>query len=101
MNVGSVLRDYKNLSLMWNVDGVPLFKSSKYSSWPMYLLINELPYKQRSLKKNDILAGLWFGEEKSNMTGAENMGGGRGDNCPSTLQGGGAVPPPTFYILFL
>ena len=68
MNVGSVLRDCKNLSLMWNVDGVPLFKSSKYSLWPMYLLINELPYKQRSLKKNGILAGLWFGEEKSNMS---------------------------------
>ena len=42
MNVGPILRDCKNLSLMWNADGVPLFKSSKYSLWPMYLLINEL-----------------------------------------------------------
>ena len=68
MNVGSILREYKNLSLMWNVDGVPLFKSSKYTLWPMYLLINELPYKQRVLKENSVLAGLWFGEEKPNMS---------------------------------
>ena len=68
MKPGSILRDGNNLSLMWNVDGVPLFKSSKYSLWPMYLLINELPYKQRVLKENSILAGLWFGEEKPNMS---------------------------------
>ena len=65
---GSILRDCNNLSLTWNVDGVPLFKSSKYSLWPMYLLINELPYKQRVFKENSILAGLWFGEEKPNMS---------------------------------
>ena len=68
MSPGSILRDCNNLSLMWNVDGVPSFKSSKYSLWPLYLLINELPYKQRVLKENSILAGLWFGEEKPNMS---------------------------------
>ena len=33
-------------------------------------------------------------------TGAENMGG-RGGNCPSTLEGGGAVPPTVYLLLLL
>ena len=33
----------------------------------MYLIVNELPYKERTLKENSILAGLWFGEVKPNV----------------------------------
>ena len=40
MNSDGILADHKNLSLTWNVDGVPLSKSSKFSLWPMYFLIN-------------------------------------------------------------
>ena len=65
---GGTLTDRKNLSLTWNVDGIPLFKSSKFSLWPMYFLINELPYKLRILRENSIFAGLWFGETKPNMS---------------------------------
>ena len=68
MSSGGILTDSKNLSMTWNVDGVPLFKSSKFSLWPMYFLINELPYKLRTLKENSIFAGLWFGETKPNMS---------------------------------
>ena len=68
MASGGILSDKNNLSLTWNVDGVPLFKSSKFSLWPFYLVVNELPIKLRAIKENVILAGLWFGETKPNMT---------------------------------
>ena len=64
---GKVLSVWQNLSLTWNVDGVPIFKSSKFSIWPLYLVINELPYKLRMLKENTLFGGLWFGEIKPNI----------------------------------
>lgn len=57
-----------NVSFTWNTDGIPVFKSSKFSLWPLYLVINELPFKQRFLKENMILCGLWFGESKPFMS---------------------------------
>ncbi|KAK3107860.1 hypothetical protein FSP39_023692 [Pinctada imbricata] len=56
-----------NISLTWNTDGIPIFKSSKVSIWPLYLTINELPVKQRMQTENMILYGLWFGESKPFM----------------------------------
>ncbi|XP_053391217.1 uncharacterized protein LOC128554033 [Mercenaria mercenaria] len=56
-----------NVTFTWNTDGVPVFKSSRFSIWPMYLIVNELPYKIRMKKENMILTGLWFGEEKPIM----------------------------------
>lgn len=53
-----------NISFMWNSDGVPVFKSKKFSIWPLYLVINELPYKIRYKRANVVLAGLWFGPNK-------------------------------------
>jgi len=67
MTSNGILACNNNISLTWNVDGLPLFKSSKFSLWPMYLIVNELPYKLRILKENMIISGLWFGEAKSNM----------------------------------
>lgn len=58
------LSNPNNISLMWNTDGVPLFKSSKFSIWPFYLAINELPYYLRLRPQNVIFAGLWFGPKK-------------------------------------
>ncbi|KAJ8683858.1 hypothetical protein QAD02_019650 [Eretmocerus hayati] len=55
-----------NLTLMWNTDGVALFRSSKFNIWPLYLVINELPYSERFKKENVIFAGLWFGYTKPN-----------------------------------
>lgn len=63
----SFLRDKRNLSFTYNTDGVPLFKSSKFSLWPLYFAINELPCPQRFQKENMILAGLWYGESKPIM----------------------------------
>ena len=44
---GGVLSDQNNLSLKVNTDGVPIFKSSGYSMWPIYFEINELPPRKR------------------------------------------------------
>ena len=41
------LADDRNISFTFNTDGVPVFKSSGFSFWPLYLLINELPYRMR------------------------------------------------------
>lgn len=35
------------VTLTFNTDGIPVFKSSKYALWPMFLMVNELPYKMR------------------------------------------------------
>ena len=50
-------------SLLMNTDGVPLFKSSKVTIWPLYLVTNELPYSKCVANKNMIFAGFWFGEK--------------------------------------
>ena len=38
---GGILSAWNNLSLTWNLDGVPVFRSSKFSLWPLYLMVNE------------------------------------------------------------
>jgi Transposase family tnp2 len=55
-----------NLSLTFNCDGVPVFKSSRFSIWPILCVVNELPV---SVRANHILiAALWFGSGKPDMT---------------------------------
>ena len=44
---GNFLSHPSNFSLIFNTDGVPLYSSSGVSIWPVYLVINELPLKQR------------------------------------------------------
>ena len=61
------LADKHNISFMWNTDGIPVFRSSNFSIWPLYFRINELSPNKRGLKDNMILAGLWFGQSKPNM----------------------------------
>jgi len=59
------LNDPNNLSLSWSCDGVPVFKSAKYSIWPLYASINELPLLLR--RKFISLTALWFGTSKPRM----------------------------------
>ena len=61
-----VLLSPHNLSFTWNKDGVPVFKSSSFSLWPLYLVVNDLSPKKR-FSKDMILAGLWFGSSKPAM----------------------------------
>lgn len=61
------LNDSRNISFIYNTDGVPIFKSSKFSLWPLFLAINELPYSHRFKRDNMLLAGVWFGPDKPFM----------------------------------
>ena len=60
----SLLSNPNNISLTWNTDGVPFFKSSSFALWPLYFIVNELPYNKRIQRENMIFAGLWFGTNK-------------------------------------
>ena len=67
MKNDGILSDQRNISFTWNMDGIPVFKSSKLAIWPLFCIVNELPYAQRIRRSNMIFAGLWFGSTKPNM----------------------------------
>ena len=52
-------------SFIFNSDGSPVFKSSKFSIWPIQVNLNEVPPSVRS--KKPLTFGLWFGHDKPNM----------------------------------
>ena len=62
-----ILSDIRNISFIYNTDGVPVFKSSNFQIWPLFLAINELSPDQRFKMDNVLLAGLWFGNCKPCM----------------------------------
>lgn len=41
------LAQKRNISFIFNTDGIPVFKSSKFTFWPLLLMINELPFRMR------------------------------------------------------
>ncbi|KAK6489849.1 hypothetical protein HHUSO_G6776 [Huso huso] len=53
------------LSVNFSCDGVPVFKSSQYSIWPVLCVLNELPPVERL--KHVLMASLWFGSKKPDM----------------------------------
>ncbi len=55
----------QTLTLTFSCDGVPVFKKSPCSIWPLLFTINELPLKMR--QDNALLCGLWFGDKKPRM----------------------------------
>ncbi|XP_055850910.1 uncharacterized protein LOC129915418 isoform X2 [Episyrphus balteatus] len=57
------LKNPHNISFSWYTDGVPVFKSSQTSMWPIYLSINELPFLERKKRENTLLLGLWCGKK--------------------------------------
>ena len=54
----------EHLAFSLNTDGVPLFKSSSVSIWPVYLVVNNLPPDIRVNSENVILCALWCGPQK-------------------------------------
>jgi len=58
-----ILDFQQNISLLWNTDGVPVFKSSNFSIWPLYSVINKLPFSEHTKRENMIFTGLWFGDK--------------------------------------
>ncbi|XP_071572483.1 uncharacterized protein [Temnothorax nylanderi] len=57
---------YSYATTIFNTDGAPRFESSRYSIWPIYLQVNELPIQVRM--KRIITCGMWFGKNKPEMT---------------------------------
>ncbi|XP_037503341.2 uncharacterized protein LOC119378205 [Rhipicephalus sanguineus] len=55
-----------DITLTINLDGSPVFNSSKFSIWPVQTIINELPPGLRS--KNVTVATLWYGQSHPDMT---------------------------------
>lgn len=53
------------VTFTFNADGSPVFKSSKFSIWPVQIIINELPFSARSSRPT--LCMLWFGKDKPDM----------------------------------
>ena len=53
-------------TISFNTDGAAPFKSSKYSAWPVYLMVHEIPPQERF--SNLITCGIWFNKKKPNMT---------------------------------
>ena len=58
----------KEIQLVLNVDGAPVFKSSKLSVWPIWVQIFNLPPKLRSVFSNLSLLGLWHGKSKPDFS---------------------------------
>lgn len=48
-----------------NTDGAQKFKCSKFSIWPIMLILNELPKQVRI--DNPVVCGLYFGKKKPNL----------------------------------
>ncbi len=64
---GRFFSDKNHLAFSLSTDGVPLFKSSKLTLWPVYLTILNLPANIRMNSENVILCGLWVGPTKPEM----------------------------------
>jgi len=56
-----------HLASSFTTDGVPIFKSSRVSLWPVYLMILNLPLPARMYAENIVLCGLYVGPSKPEM----------------------------------
>uniref|UniRef100_A0A1X7TKI8 Transposase domain-containing protein n=1 Tax=Amphimedon queenslandica TaxID=400682 RepID=A0A1X7TKI8_AMPQE len=57
----------EHLGVIINTDGVPLFKSSRTTLWPVYLEIGNYPPTVRFRKENAVICGFWIGQSKPDM----------------------------------
>ncbi|KAL1435370.1 hypothetical protein MTO96_010991 [Rhipicephalus appendiculatus] len=60
------LTSKNDITLTVNSDGSPVFKSSKFSVWPVQVMVNELPVHIR--QKNVLVSALWYGQKHPDMT---------------------------------
>lgn len=65
---GRFFSNPNNLAFSLSTDGVPLYKSSKISLWPVFLVVLNLPREVRMNAENIILCGLWVGPCKPLMS---------------------------------
>ena len=61
---GAFFSHPEHLGLILSTDGVPVFKSSSGSLWPVYLSIANLPPNIRYSSAKTLICGLWFGPKK-------------------------------------
>ena len=61
---GEILSDPNSIPLQWYTDEIAVFKSSKFSIWPFYLINFYLDPREQYKAKNLILAGMWFKDKK-------------------------------------
>lgn len=59
---GNKILGLDRLTLAWNFDGVPIFKSSCASLWPILATVSELTPSARKAKM--LMCGIWFGKGK-------------------------------------
>ena len=57
---GHLFKNNKAFSFLINTDGISFCTKSKLASWPVYLVINELPLEMRYSIDNVILAGKFY-----------------------------------------
>jgi hypothetical protein len=65
---GEKFRRKEALTLMINTDGISKSKNSDLTIWPIFLVINELPFEMRFCMDNIIIAGLSVGYKKPDFT---------------------------------
>ena len=58
MAMDQFLSKAENAGLVLCSDGVPAFKSSKGSLWPVYLMVTSIPPQKRTRVNNLIVAAL-------------------------------------------
>eukprot|EP00733_Pompholyxophrys_punicea_P001014 Pompholyxophrys_punicea_v1_NODE_419_length_2008_cov_10.730671.p1 type:complete len:325 gc:universal NODE_419_length_2008_cov_10.730671:926-1900(+) len=63
----SELSEYGSLGVGLNTDGVPIFKKSKFSIWPIFMIYYDLPPAIRYKYSSMSLVGLWLSAEKPRM----------------------------------
>ena len=66
MPPGNFLSHHNSTGLVISSDGVPIFKSSKGSIWPVYLMCTSIPPHKWTRAENLVFASLWFGPTKPN-----------------------------------
>lgn len=62
-----ILSNPNALTINFNTDGSPVFKSGPNSLWPVNFVLNEIHPSQRFWAENMMLAGLWFGKKGAIM----------------------------------
>lgn len=76
---GNVYRHLKSLctdpflTLTINIDGIEIRKGLNRSIWPVLLVINEIPLKERYALENVIFAGIWSGPNKPSRSQMQSV----------------------------